>query len=110
MGGHPYRGPNQQHARGNDDPFAKVKFTIPPFYCLYDAEAYLDWEMTVDHKFSSHRVREVSSEFKDFAIILWNELSSHRLQPDTWDRLKAVMHERFVPPSYQHDLCKNYNA
>jgi hypothetical protein len=41
---------------GNDDPFAKVKFIIPPFYGLYDAEAYLDWEMTVDNKFSSHLV------------------------------------------------------
>jgi hypothetical protein len=43
MGGHPHRGPNQQHARYNDDPFAKIKFAIPPFYSLYDAEAYLDW-------------------------------------------------------------------
>jgi hypothetical protein len=42
MGGHPHRGPNQQHAHGNDDPFAKVKFTIPPFYGLYDGKAYLD--------------------------------------------------------------------
>jgi hypothetical protein len=31
MGGHPHRGPNQQHARGNDDTFAKIKFMIPPF-------------------------------------------------------------------------------
>jgi hypothetical protein len=75
MGGNPHRGPNQQHARGNDDPFAKVKFTIPPFYGLYDAEAYLDWEMTVDNKFSSHlvleqhHVRHATTEFKDFAII-----------------------------------------
>jgi hypothetical protein len=42
MGGHPHRGPNQQHAHGNDDPFAKVKFMIPPLYGLYDVEAYLD--------------------------------------------------------------------
>jgi hypothetical protein len=79
---------------------------------LYDDEAYLDWEMTVGNKFSSHlvpeqhRVRQAISEFKDFAIIWWNELSSLRLQPDTWDRLKAAMHERFVPPAYQHDLSK----
>jgi hypothetical protein len=72
--------------------------------------------MTVDNKFSSHlvpeqhRVRQATSEFKDFAIIWWNELSSLHLQPDTWDRLKAAMHERFVPPAYQHDLCKNYIA
>jgi hypothetical protein len=85
---------------------------IPPFYGLYDAKAYLDWEMTVDNKFSSHlvleqhRIRQTTSEFKDFAIIWWNELSRLRLQPDTWDTLKVVMCERFVPPTYQRDLCK----
>jgi hypothetical protein len=112
MGGHPYCGPNQHHAHGNDDPFAKVKFYILPFYGLYDPEAYLDWEMIVDKKFSSHlvpeqhRVRQVTSEFKDFAVIWWNALSSLCLQPKTWDKLKAAMHDRFVPPSYQRDLCK----
>jgi hypothetical protein len=103
---------NQQHTHGNNDPFAKVKFTIPPFYGLYDAEAYLDWKMTVDNKFSSHlvpkqhRVRHATSEFKDFAIIWWNELSSLRLRPDTWDRLKVDIRERFLPPAYQCDLLK----
>jgi hypothetical protein len=68
--------------------------------------------MTVDHKFSSHlvpqqhRVRQATSEFKDFAIIWWNELSSLHLQPDTCARLKAAMREGFVLPAYQHDLCK----
>jgi hypothetical protein len=33
-------------------------------------------------------------------------LSRLRLQLDIWDRLKAAMHERFVPPAYQCDLCK----
>jgi hypothetical protein len=33
-------------------------------------------------------------------------LSSLHLQPDTWDRLKAAMCERFVPPVYQCDLRK----
>jgi hypothetical protein len=68
--------------------------------------------VAIDNKFSSylvpeqHRVRHATSEFKDVAIIPWNELSSFRLQPDTWDRLKATMHERFVPPAYQCDLRK----
>jgi hypothetical protein len=39
-------GGNQNHHNQyyvlNDDPFAKVKFSIPPFNGLYDAEAYLD--------------------------------------------------------------------
>jgi hypothetical protein len=33
---------HNQHYVYNDDPFAKVKFSIPPFNGSYDAEAYLD--------------------------------------------------------------------
>ena len=68
------------HRQGNnhrvpDDPYAKIKFTIPSFLGHYDAEGYLDWEMMVEQKFSAHlvpeqhRVRQATSEFKDFAII-----------------------------------------
>jgi hypothetical protein len=66
---------HNQHYVRNDDPFAKVKFSIPPFNVSYDAEAYLYWEMTVEQKFSfhlvpkQHRVRQGTSEFKDFALI-----------------------------------------
>jgi hypothetical protein len=60
---------------------------IPSFYGLYD-------------------VRHATSEFKDLDNIWWNKLSSICLQPDTWDMLKAAMHDRFVPPSYQRDLHK----
>jgi hypothetical protein len=87
---------NQQYVH-NDDPFAKLKFFIPPFNGLYDAEAYLDCEMTAEKKFSfhlvleQHRVRQATSEFKDFALIWWNELATLGLQPDTWDRLKTRM-------------------
>jgi hypothetical protein len=73
MGGNQYH--HNQHSVHNDDPFAKVKFSIPPFNGSYDAEAYLDWEMAIEQKFSSHlipkqhRVRQATSEFKDFALI-----------------------------------------
>jgi hypothetical protein len=33
---------HNQHYIHNDDPFAKVKFSISPFNSSYDAEAYLD--------------------------------------------------------------------
>jgi hypothetical protein len=103
---------HNQHYVCNDDHFAKVKFSILPFNGSYDTETYLDWEMTIEQKFSSHlvpeqhRVRQATSEFKDFAIIWWNELATLGLQPDTWDGLKIAMRQRFVPPSYQCDLCK----
>jgi hypothetical protein len=63
--------------RAPDDPYAKIKFSIPSFFGYYDAEGYLDWEMTVEQKFSAHlvpeqhRVRQATNEFKDFAIIWW---------------------------------------
>jgi hypothetical protein len=96
----------------NCDLFAKVKFTIPAFYGPYDAEAYLDWEMTVEQKFNFHLVPEVhkvilaTSEFKDFAVVWWNELVKSGTGPQTWNRLKLAMRSRFVPPSYKRDLCK----
>jgi hypothetical protein len=34
--------------RAPDDPYAKIKFSIPSFSGHYDAEGYLDWEMTVE--------------------------------------------------------------
>jgi hypothetical protein len=49
---------HNQHYVRNDDPLAKVKFSIPLFNGSYDAEAYLDWEMTIEQKFSSHLVPE----------------------------------------------------
>jgi hypothetical protein len=49
---------HNQHYVRNDDPFAKVKFSIPPFNGSYDVDACLDWEMTVEQKFSSHLVPE----------------------------------------------------
>jgi hypothetical protein len=48
---------------------------ISLLYGSYDADVYLDWEMTVEQNFSSHlileqhRVIQVTSEFKDFALI-----------------------------------------
>jgi hypothetical protein len=103
---------HNQHYVRNDDPFAKIKFSISPFNGSYDAEDYLDWEMTVEQKFSSHlipeqhRVRQATSEFKDFALIWWNELATLGLQPHTWDVFKTAMHQRFVSPTYQCDLRK----
>ena len=51
------------------------KLTIPSFSGHYDAKGYLNWEIMVEQKFSAHlvpeqyRVRQATSEFKDFAII-----------------------------------------
>jgi hypothetical protein len=83
-----------------------------PFSSLYDAETYLDWEMMVEQKFSSHlvpkqhKVRQATSELKDFAIYWWNGLAITGDLHTTCEGLKVAMHDHFVPPSYQHDMHK----
>ena len=106
MGGvHHHQGNNH---RVPDDPYAKIKFTIPSFSGHYAAEGYLDWKMTVEQKFSAHlvpeqhRVRQATNEFKNFAIIWWNGLATHDALPGTWEELKIAMHDRFIPP-YKHE-------
>ena len=53
----------------DNDPYVKIKFFIPPFIGSYDAEAYLNREMTVEQNFNSHlvhkqhRVRQATSGF-----------------------------------------------
>jgi hypothetical protein len=60
--------------RGNNDPFSKTKFKMLPFSGSTDPEVYLDWEMAVDKKISSHQVPEehkvrlATSEFTSFAL------------------------------------------
>jgi hypothetical protein len=87
----------------DNDTSAKIKFSIPPFISSNDAEAYSDWEMIVEQKINSHlvperhRVKEATSDFKDFAIIWWNELVNTRVAPQTWNALKEEMWACFVP-------------
>jgi hypothetical protein len=114
MGGNGRR--PHQNPKLENDPYAKIKFSIPSFNGSYDAEAYLDWEMTVEQKFNSHlvperhRVRQATSEFKGFVIIWWNEHVNTRVAPQRWNALKEEMRACFVPPSYRRDLRKNCNA
>ena len=86
--GHQHRNHGNNN-RAHDDPYAKIKLTIPAFSGKYDANGYLDWEMTVEQKFNAHlvpeqhRVRQASSEFKDFAIVWWNGLAASNALPTT---------------------------
>jgi len=98
---------------GNNDPFAKIKFSLPPFAGNVDRKAYLNWELTVQQKFDSpnvlveHRVRLATSEFTNFALFWWSDLcntNNAATVPQTWNALKQLMKSHFVSPYYQRDL------
>ena len=95
---------NRQGMRG--------KLTIPSFVVSYNGEEYFDWEMAVEEEFNSHlvseihRVKHVTSEFKYFAQFWWQKLGNLHQQPQSCDRLKEAMCDRFIPVSYKRDLRK----
>jgi hypothetical protein len=68
--------------------------------------------MIVEQNFNSHLVHEIhkvklaTSGFKDFAQIWWRQVTNLHQQPQSWDRLKEAMRDRFVPVSYKRDLRK----
>jgi hypothetical protein len=99
---------------GNNDPFATIKFSLPPFARNVDPEAYLDLELVVQQKLDSHNVlaeyivRLVTSEFTNFSLFWRSDLcNAHNavVVPQTWNALKQRKKSRFAPPYYQCDLC-----
>ncbi|PVH34169.1 hypothetical protein PAHAL_8G161700 [Panicum hallii] len=108
MGG---RAPRHE-VRANDDSLCRVKFSIPPFDGKYDPDAYLTWELSVDQKFACYefsddkKVRAATSEFTDFASVWWHEYQTKNPTtiPQTWNALKRIMRNHFVPSYHARDL------
>jgi hypothetical protein len=106
-GGHRWR-----EVRNNDDTFHKLKFKIPPVDGKYDPDAYISWELAIEQKFTcfefpeNARDRAATSEFTDFASVLWVEYGKKHPNDiwQTWVALKHVMHARFVPSYYARDV------
>ena len=88
------------------------KLTIPSYSGFYDGEKYFDWEMAVEQQFNFHlvpkiyRVKHATSDLKYSAQFWWRELGNLHHQPQSWDRLKEAMRDRFIPVSYKQDLRK----
>ncbi|XP_044465406.1 uncharacterized protein LOC123195651 [Mangifera indica] len=106
-----------RESRQSDSNPSSIKKKIPPFQGRNDLEAYLDWERKVDQVFDIHRyskekkVKLVVVEFTDYASIWWDQLLKSRRRSlgrpiDTWDDMKSVMRQHFVPSHYHRDLLK----
>jgi hypothetical protein len=48
-----------------------------------------------------HKVKLATGGFKDFAQIWWRKLANLHQQPQSWDRFKEGMRDRFVPVLYK---------
>ena len=82
----------------------KPKVVIPPFMGKEDPNDYYEWESKVDLFFSNYpypkkeQVAKVTCEFYDYAQVWWNQARYRRIH--SWDALKNIMREHFVPTQY----------
>lgn len=98
----------------NEGRMEGVKLKIPPFKGRSDPEAYMEWELKIEHFFSCNeyseeqKVRLAAAEFSDYALIWWNKLQRERIRDeepmvDTWTEMKRIMRKRYIPSSFHRD-------
>nr|KYP46751.1 hypothetical protein KK1_031655 [Cajanus cajan] len=92
-----------------------VKLNVPPFKGKSDPEAYVEWELKIEHIFTCNnydeeqKVKLAAAEFSDYALVWWNKLKRERLRNEeplveTWAEMKRLMRKRYVPASYVRDV------
>ena len=71
-------GPRQNRMEGQNK-IKRVKLNVLPFKGRSDLDAYLDWEMKIEHVFSyndyteEQKVKLAATEFSNNALVWWNK-------------------------------------
>ena len=79
-----------------------VKLNVLPFKGRSDPDAYLDWEMKIEHVFSyndyieEQKVKLATAKFSDYALVWWNknQIEMKREEGreiDTWIEMRRVI-------------------
>jgi hypothetical protein len=79
----------------------------------FDPKGYVEWELAVHLEFCKHDLSEeqkilvAAGVLIDYALAIWKRLCRHDKVPKTWNALKTVFREYFVPEYYaDHLLAK----
>jgi len=71
-------GPKENRMEGQNI-IEEVKLNVPHFKGRSDPDAYLDWEMKIEHVFScndytkAQKVKLAAAKFSDYALVWWNK-------------------------------------
>ena len=74
-------GPRQNQVEG-------VKLNVPPFKGRSDPNAYLDWEMKIEHVFAyndyteEQKVKLTAAEFSDYVLVWWHKYQGEMLREE----------------------------
>ena len=104
-----------QHRMEGQNRIEGVKLNVPPFKGRSDPDAYLTWEMKIQHAFSyndyseEQKVKLAAATFSDYALVWWkkNQREIKREEGreiDTWTEMRRVMRKRYVPTSYSKTM------
>lgn len=80
-----------------------------PFYGSANPEEYLQWVQHMELELQSKKltkakeVARATMEFEEYAYDWWKHHPSKRFLA-SWDELKIIMREEFVPYDYEHEL------
>ena len=72
----------------------------------FDPNAYINWELVLHEEFCKYDLSEeqkivaASSMLLDYALTVWKHLCRHDIVPKTWNALKTILREYFVPEYY----------
>ncbi|CAA7021327.1 unnamed protein product [Microthlaspi erraticum] len=101
-------GDDQAHAYYGSDEDSTVSWPK-------QSDEYMDWEKKCEFNFNLHniigdnRVKLAVSEFNDYALRWWEQIILAReiggaFEVTTWEEMKRIMRQRFVPGHYQREL------
>jgi len=105
-------GPNRMEGQNRIE---GVKLNVPHFKGMSDPDAYLDWEMKIQHVFSCNdyteeqKVKLATAEFSYYVLVWWNKNQREMMREegreiDTWTEIRRVMRKRYVPTSYNRTM------
>lgn len=97
----------------------RMKIEIPQFDGLFMIEEFLDWLAEVEKFFDywgtkEHmKVKLVAYRLKGGALAWWDQLQTTRIRQRkhkvrTWQRMRKLMIEHFLPPDYEQTLFSRY--
>ena len=88
-------GGNRGNNGGNDRPRQNrvegVKLNVPPFKGRSDPDAYLDWEMKIEHVFACNdyteeqKIKLAVAESSDYALVWWHKNQREMLREGGWE-------------------------
>ena len=103
------RFPRREPHQNNN--FNDFKVDIPEFEGRLDPDDFLEWIQTVERVFEykevpdEQKVKIIALKLRKYASLWWTNLLTKRARQGkakirTWDKMKAKLKGRFLPPNY----------